>query len=690
MNENSEVIINSTVAVVDRIPEPSDATVNTALKRLNDDRPAKSCSLEGVSFLLMGIGHKYRICRQHNQALTNDDCGDAKDTFTVYTSGYCETQEMRKSGNLQLYTSAIQVPLTNTSLRNGLPSTVFLYKWRLLGKENMLLTDRRKLDKTKLYWPSVPEISGDARHLILSTSLYPLTHPRVVKSSMGNVIRSITKVLPSEHEPERESIDGIDENSFTASKELEEAMATCFASGAVDPNDANVWALIIPRNIYEKDFYLWENVDMVYSDLFQNQNRISQYAQESSAIERFILRLIEKGARLHKVTSGGGGWGNRAGLLSLDPEYSFGTQNEFSLKEFSSGWGTFPSVASPGSIIQFFIRHKDNGITVKDGNNEKGLRPDHEAPIGNFEVLYDTTGDDVESQSTNDANDSSPVLRAYDNYFGAASGKGLGIGLSQWDKRILENSDKRIRKSKLDVPGSKISIQVNAKYGFIPEERKSRVLCKKLSGSDRTFEEKLDALKRLKLDLSSDMLPSGVVATRYNESTQNSLAKDKPSKSSDIDANSQQLRASEMRPKTPEGDHMQPSTTNSDPRHILSTREHKRTPNSEKHQLSQLRKGRVRTVITQKESETYERTIFCVGRKKRSYAIWRYVTDRRKMIPEARKRKKNRGKSIRLVRNGWKVRRLHFQFHKDLESVYRPKTDDKPDLVAGVASFLKG
>ena len=565
---DSELIINSTVAVVDGIPEPNESTIDAASTEPNDDRPAKARNLDGVSFMLMGVGLRFRTCRQHTLDLMHDDCGDADNTLTIYTSGYSETEKMRKSGNLQTFTSAIQVPLTITTFRDGLSATVLSYNWRLLGRKDLRLTARRKIKSTKLYWPSVPELTAGKRHLSLSTSLYPLTYPRIVKSSMGNIIRSVSKTFPSEGEMKQESIDENDENSFPASKELEQAIGAFFTSEAIDPNNANVWALIVPQNVYKHEIHLWENVTMINSGLSQNQ--ISQNTQERYANDRLIFRLIEKGARLHRVMSGGGGWGNRAGLLSLDPEYSFGTQKEITLEEFSLSKGIFPSVANPGSIVQFFIRLNDNNITSKDDSNVGDLSLDHPFPMGSFEVLNDATVDNGASQSASKADDSIPALKSYNSYFGASSGKGLGIGLRQWEKNISHSIARKIWKTKLDVPGSKISIKVNEKHGWTPEEYRSRVLFRNLPDENVTFEKKLDKLKKYKLSLSSDESSPRLAAGQHDE---DSSAEGFPGVAPNAKTNLEHLETSAKRPQTIEGNHMQPSTPDDSPRNITSARE---------------------------------------------------------------------------------------------------------------------
>jgi len=61
------------------------------------------------------------------------------------------------------------------------------------------------------------------------------------------------------------------------------------------------------------------------------------------------------GARIHRVLSGGGGWGNKAGLLSLDPQSE--TQAQGFSNDFESGEG----VVKVGEYVQFFIAERRGG-----------------------------------------------------------------------------------------------------------------------------------------------------------------------------------------------------------------------------------------------------------------------------------------------------------------------------------------
>ena len=67
--------------------------------------------------------------------------------------------------------------------------------------------------------------------------------------------------------------------------------------------------------------------------------------------------LLYPGARIHRVLSGGGGWGNRAGLLSLDPQGERDVanfSNEFE-KRFEGSDEAHGGVVKVGEWVQFFV-----------------------------------------------------------------------------------------------------------------------------------------------------------------------------------------------------------------------------------------------------------------------------------------------------------------------------------------------
>ena len=61
------------------------------------------------------------------------------------------------------------------------------------------------------------------------------------------------------------------------------------------------------------------------------------------------------GARIHRVLSGGGGWGNKAGLLSLDP------QSESQVQGFPKNFEFGEGVVKVGEYVQFFIAEQRGG-----------------------------------------------------------------------------------------------------------------------------------------------------------------------------------------------------------------------------------------------------------------------------------------------------------------------------------------
>lgn len=153
-----------------------------------------------------------------------------------------------------------------------------------------------------------------------------LTPPRKVTAGMGNILRAI------------ESVDG-ESKSTGASRELEKAFTDYTASLPADDTR--------------------EKLD-VFARLTATK------PAPSSEL------LLAPGARIHRVLSGGGGWGSKAGLLSLDPQGE--TEVDAFAREFTArfdGTDGGPSsgmIVQEGEWVQFFVAEKPVPA------DEKGIR----------------------------------------------------------------------------------------------------------------------------------------------------------------------------------------------------------------------------------------------------------------------------------------------------------------------------
>jgi hypothetical protein len=188
-------------------------------------------------------------------------------------------------------------------------------------------------------------------------------------------------------------------------------------------------------------------------------------SSSTETTQQNIQDSISKGSKIHRVVSGGGGWGKKQGLLSLDPEVTFaaGTRSrEASLDEvftpssesdlfftndlpdFLEGLGLeaniaqLSQVAPPGDYIQFFVTSEDD-IKYEDRSTSSTLT---------YSFGVDSPEESTETSSTT----SEGVVVLY-NHFGAVSES--AISYSQKDSSQASKFE-----TKISVPGSRIDLSV--------------------------------------------------------------------------------------------------------------------------------------------------------------------------------------------------------------------------------------
>lgn len=173
-------------------------------------------------------------------------------------------------------------------------------------------------------------VAGDA--LKTHIPLKPLTSPRRIAAGMGNILKQLDS---NSGEPEG------------ASRELEKVVpeyVETLPDGYDNIGNVKVFARITPH------------FPTAHEDLFATQ-----------------------GVRICRVLSGGGGWGSKAGLLSLDP------QSESDVEEFAENFENNlfnaaghpgeahrpqTGIAAPGQYVQFFVAE----TPIKDAAEAKGIR----------------------------------------------------------------------------------------------------------------------------------------------------------------------------------------------------------------------------------------------------------------------------------------------------------------------------
>lgn len=366
----------------------------------------------------------------------------------------------------------IRVPLANTVFQTGEPSTMFSSRWNLdTYKGKLSMTRRKSLHSHTINLSAVPQDKPTPAPLApisqevtrLSIPLLPLTVPRQVDGHMGNIIRSIV---------------GPDGVKITAATELEQIVPQYFKSRNEPAQATSAWALIIPKQVA----HLATKVTMSLVDTNAErpdsaasllQGFQSLWQQDPPRWNNTVQEALARGARLHKVLSGGGGWGKKAGLLSLDPtplgppqkiEKANGEQNEGSVEDDYNSVEDFSTALKPvvrdGDYIQFFIsaaptQQSDGGATLEHLHNLEEAAGNG-AWTWEFGVVPSTV-DKIPGGSWQHTGDPSTKIVAFRGAFGALAEGGLTLmrGLNvHYDTGFAQ---KDLNTTMIDVPFSRWS-----------------------------------------------------------------------------------------------------------------------------------------------------------------------------------------------------------------------------------------
>ncbi|KAF2140611.1 uncharacterized protein K452DRAFT_309737 [Aplosporella prunicola CBS 121167] len=360
----------------------------------------------------------------------------------------------------------IEMPLANTIFQTGRNTTMLACQYISAARENtgqagsrearrnLLFTNRLDLLHQKVTWPlkywlehdEVEHYGTQSMHI----PLVPLTIPREVRSGMGNIIR---ETVSAEGKP------------VPASQELERAVSAYFRAERLVPHAMPVWALVSSRDAAEEmSCRIMERIKLLHRLPLEQttptevQAFISQHFMDvwDTPLRGWTTimwnAMFKGGARLHRVLSGGGGWGKKAGLLSLDPRVSVVQASEdqppsFEFDErFDGGRSSLTQpleeVAKEGEFIQFFAAFKP--FRWSDWTP---MTPDKTKRMLVLGAIPSSI-DDIRHREPDDA--SLTNIRHHIKFFGVLSEKGMSI------HSVLRNGgpsgDKECLRSMVDVP----------------------------------------------------------------------------------------------------------------------------------------------------------------------------------------------------------------------------------------------
>jgi hypothetical protein len=345
--KDHQYFVQSRVAVVDRIPFSN----------------GKSSGLPGISMAVTKRSGTW-LSKSGQSKGTKKEI--SKMPVITVTLPFPEMQKGRKILRILLRPS-------NTLFVTGLPATMFIEKWAfneeaVTGKMLSRCTERVHVDHFELY--HMFEKSS------LAIPLQRLTEPRAIYMCMGNIISKLMGEQASE--------------PISASHELEGKVSAFMAGRNATNGTLSVFALITPKlgaEIRSTQGPAVPNEILGYYGLAGT----TEGSPKNQLVQDHIRVAIAKGAHLHRVTGGGGGWGKKQGLLSLEPAMDFGAE----ASESCSSWppedfdtnskdnGSFwtrksaPEVASPGDIVEFygaFISKEEEQALIQEESIMTALR----------------------------------------------------------------------------------------------------------------------------------------------------------------------------------------------------------------------------------------------------------------------------------------------------------------------------
>lgn len=359
------------------------------------------------------------------------------------------------SGSSEL-SGNITLPLSNTLFTNGKHSTLIASHWR--GK-NELFRKVKSEDKNHQTVRNIPE---GGRHLPdMLIPAVPLTPPRQISSGLGNIIRQL---------------DFGNEGIGPASRELEVVVNAYMESRGQEKLPIAVWALVVPADLININLDVGEPFNLNDNDtqrLLKDPN--NQYVGKWIAHGAKFCRVrkfthITSGSFLsmicsHFLVSGGGGWGAKQGLLSLDPQTIY--RNDDVETEPRFDWMTHSpqeaedqqasalgDIAKPGDYVQFFAANiqKPREPAVFEPEEPADLPKSPDPDYWRRSLVFGT------APSTIDDLPSTPQKRCHEpvilqkGHFGAVSERGMYINLPSRQER--GGRDNPVVQSKIDLPYS--------------------------------------------------------------------------------------------------------------------------------------------------------------------------------------------------------------------------------------------
>lgn len=148
--------------------------------------------------------------------------------------------------------------------------------------------------------------------------------------------------------------------------------------------------------------------------------------------------------------SGGGEWGAKASLLSLDPQTSYGVQSEDDKldrfqRSFLGEAAADGATTRPGDFVQFFVEG-DSEVSPEGSEHTKLTQPSAVLPRAAFGVGEFSKEDRTPERVDASSRENRKLIRLAPNHFGAFSAEGIYLD--------MKSDYARERRTKVNTPGT--------------------------------------------------------------------------------------------------------------------------------------------------------------------------------------------------------------------------------------------
>ncbi|RMD44647.1 hypothetical protein DV735_g469, partial [Chaetothyriales sp. CBS 134920] len=443
---SEKVIIGAVTGVVDKVP-------GSAYNAL----PGSPVS-EGVSVIL---SNSFMSQMRHE--------ADGKDEQPAVLRFSSMAGHLRyPSGNDQpppFGTHELHLAMANTLFINGRHSTLAESKWkrnRKASAKQLKPHQGFRYVKDHMLHAGVP--SGAIFGSI--TPLKALTEPRLIRTALGNIIREIE----------------VDGKVVPAAQELEKSVPEFTKSHENVAIDGKVLVFALVRD---------------------PEARPVLNVRAPTTTSAKIKGWLDGGARLLRVTGGGGGWGQKKGLLSLEPSTGYGLYDNTKMNEDAgqeiagqddAGQDAedmtqarkVPDLVKEGGLVQFFIcvGKPIEASSASNAQGESDRRTGHTIIAGMIPQTESVPADGETSDGKSPASNTNLIK----DVFGGLSEQGLGLVIKEIDdaEASYERGSGRSKREERVLSSTRFDVpNVRFEYKMLAPRRSAGGILERVPGVRR-------------------------------------------------------------------------------------------------------------------------------------------------------------------------------------------------------------